>query len=570
MPHLPPYVVAKGAALIFKRRIPARLYSPETRHRICVALRTRCPREAGRRAAALNALMEAALTAGTPLDDARALLRMAVEKLDALPASMSPVARVRAESDIDAEIRRALAGLPHTLGDPVEVEPPTPAEEAYVAALAAGQSAPNTPAKAAPAPVRPAMPAPAGEPRQGRKTATHDASTSPPRPRPGATLRSGDPDGFLSWAGRYVDRRLAGYLCEEREETPDAAIGESFRGASLGNYQAAIRLWADALGNKRPRDYTPQDAREVMALLARVPSAHGKGRYVPVREAIRLADDQEKRAMVEIAASGASPGAVEVAQERARVPRLRTNTIKRYHSQLSQIFAGAIADGLRPENPMAGAGMSRKVKAIRRAGEGGPDRRAWTPAELRTLAAATPDDLALFWAPRIAVATGARMEVILALRGTDFRDDGAGGWLVAFAARGGGRNKTIRRDVPVASALVEGGLVALAQSVGPERLFPDVARDKTRGRLSGTFSKDFTAHRQSLGLNAAGLDFHGFRTTANSAMEASGATLTVRQAVVGWSSSELADSDYLRQGPAWAGRRAAVEAIPLRAWFGQE
>lgn len=541
MPRLPPYVAAKGATLVFRRRIPARLHRPETPLRLSVALRTRCPREAGRRAAWLNALVEVSMVAGSPLDDARALLRMAVEKLDALPAGMPPVERVRVESEVDALVRRALVGDAEALARlsaPVEVEPPTLGEVAWRAA------------------------APEQEPSP-RRNARQDAPREPRRPAARATLRPGDPEGWQAFAGRYLDRRRAGFLCETPEETADPAVGERFRGASLGNYTAAVRLWGDAMANRRVRDYTPQDARDFLALLARVPASHGKGKYVPVREAIRLADEQERRAMVEIAASGASPGAIEAAKERARVPRLKLATIDRYLGNLRQVFAWAVASGLRPENPFAGVGFTRKAKAAKRAAEPRAARRAWTPAELRTLFAATPADPALWWAPRIAAGMGLRMEEALALRGQDFRDDGDGGWLASI---GQAKTESGRRDVPVPATLVEIGLIALAEAAGAVRLFPDRGRDRARGRLSAGFTRDFCRHRRRLGLVVRGLDFHGLRATANAAMEAAGATLTVRQAILGHASEALADSAYLRAGPDWRGRRAAVEAIPLREW----
>lgn len=126
--------------------------------------------------------------------------------------------------------------------------------------------------------------------------------------------------------------------------------------------------------------------------------------------------------------------------------------------------------------------------------------------------------------------------------------------------------------MPVPFALVEVGLIALAEAAGPVRLFPDRERDRARGRLSAQFSKDFTRHRKRLGLVARGLDFHGLRATANAAMErrradgSEGATLTVRQAILGHASEALADTAYLRDGPDWAGRRLAIESIPLREW----
>ncbi len=601
MPRLPPYVAAKGAALVFRRRLPARVHRPETPLRLSVALRTRDPREAGWRAAWLNALAEAGWRMGGDLsrDDLAAILKLVARAGAALP-DLPPPARAEAEAAIDAEARRAIAGLPNRLGDPAfldafgwsetpgaaEVaeqlrfsigghldayddalrrgEPPVPAMEALRARLDA--PAPARSATPTPSPATPEPEIPAKTPRKPTKTARQEPPGEPKRPPARAALRPGNPDGWQEFAGRYLDRRRAGYLCETPDETADLAVGERFRGASLGNYQAAVRLWADTMGNRPVRDYAPQDAREFLALLARVPAGHGKGRPVPVREAIRLADEQERRAMVEIDASGASPGAIEVAKERARTPRLKLATLERYRGNLSQIFAWAVASGLRPENPFAGVAMSKRAKAARAAAEPGPARRAWTPAELRTLFAHPREHIAdpLWWAPRIAAGTGMRMEEVLSLRGRDFRDDGDGGWLVAV-----GQSKTLagRRDIPLASALAEVGLVALAVGCGDEFLFAELPRDRERGRLSAHYTKTFGRHRRRLGLTARGLDFHGLRGTPNAAMEAGGASLTVRQAILGHSSSALADSAYLRAGPDWRGRRAAVEAIPLWEWF---
>ena len=577
MPRLSPYVVAKGAALVFRRRIPAKINHTESPLRLTVALRTRDPREASRRAAMLNALAEVAWVMELPDDQVRDLLRVLVARVDALGPTMPPFARTEAERRIQEEVRRAFAGLPHLLDDPtflasLEVEPPTAAEEAYVAALERGEIpyGENEEPAATTFTLQPS-PKPAGQASDAPKRTSHSrrkpqGEHKPARSKP--ALRSGDPDGWLVFAGRYIDRQLAGFLCEEPDEIADPAVGKRFKGGSWGNYQSAMRMWADAVGNRSVRDYTPQDAREFHKLLAQAPASKGDRRK-PIREAIAEADAKERAAKVEIEASGASRGAKDIAKEKAHVPRLTTATIDRYVGNLRQVFAWAVVSGLLPENPFAGVGLSKRAKAAKKATEPGSARRAWTPSELRTLFAWRSDNPAepLFWAPRIGVATGSRMADILELRGSDFREDGEGGWLVAFAARGQGKNKQARRDVPLHSGLIEAGLLRLVEAADDGYLFPDLQRD-ARGRLSGPFSKIFGRHRKRLKLTARGLDFHGFRGTANAAMEAKGATLTVRQAVCGWKSDALADTDYLRDGPNWHGRREAVEHIPLREWFG--
>ena len=145
MPRLSPYVAAKGAALVFRRRIPARINRPESPLRLTVALRTRDPLEAGRRAATVNALAEVAWMMEIPDTLVCDLLRVLVAKVDALPPTMPSFARIESEHRIEAEVRRALSGLPHRLEDPaflasLEVEPPTATEEDYVAALLRGEA----------------------------------------------------------------------------------------------------------------------------------------------------------------------------------------------------------------------------------------------------------------------------------------------------------------------------------------------------------------------------------------------------------------------------------------------
>lgn len=98
----------------------------------------------------------------------------------------------------------------------------------------------------------------------------------------------------MVFAGRYLDRRIAGYLCEQPEEVASPAVGDRFRRASSGNYHAAIRLWADAMGIRRPREYTPHDAMAFLVLLGKVPTSFGKSsNRKPGREAIRETDEAE-------------------------------------------------------------------------------------------------------------------------------------------------------------------------------------------------------------------------------------------------------------------------------------
>ena len=357
---------------------------------------------------------------------------------------------------------------------------------------------------------------PASEPRPKRS-----ARASASGDRKSARLRSNDPDGWTIFAGRYLDRRLAGYLCEQPEEVASPAVGERFRRASSGNYQAAIRLWADAMGNRRPRDYTPQDAMAFLQLLGKVRASFGKSsNRKPVREAIRDADEAEAIAVAEVRSRlrNAPPGLREEEVERAHIPRLRTATIQRYQQNLGQIFDWAVASGAAVENPFARGRLSAKALAARRAAEADPEREPWgklLPALLgsriyreRLKDAGDP----LFWCPLLALLAGLREEEALQLRAENFMSEDGVAYLVVRQGVGQQvKSRQGRRRVPIHSELIRLGLLRFVATRGRGRLFRGVVRGKSRGTLSETFTKTFGTYLTREMIKAPGLDFHALR-----------------------------------------------------------
>ncbi len=207
--------------------------------------------------------------------------------------------------------------------------------------------------------------------------------------------------------------------------------------------------------------------------------------------------------------------------------------------------------GLRQDSPFVGVGMSKRAKTARRAAGPGPARRAWIPAQLRTLFAHPRDPrntAAPLWrVPRIAAGSEMRMGGgAVAARG-DFRGDGAGGWLVVVRH---GKTESARPDIPMHSALVEVGLVALALGCGGVPLFADLERDPARG----------TCRRASRGRfrgASSGWSRAGWTSTACAGGEhgAGGGGRAHHGAPVHprtRASAALADGAYLRAGPAWA------------------
>lgn len=555
------YLTRQGDSFAWRRRPPVnpsiiRQGLHTTRH-VVVGLRTRDPREAARRAARLNVLFEEGASLGLPVETLEEMLRLATREIVELRArtDMTPAQIVRAESQIEADIRAAMlgdAGAIARLAAPIE----RPASEAAEIAW------------------RSPGPPPAGPARPARRAANEQEIPSPVErpatPAPKRTTSKSDPAGFLSFSGRFLDRRRAGYLCEALDEAPVPDAGERFYRSSHDNYQGAIRAFADLVGNRPMRGYTRADARAFLADLTRVPAMRPRSDRTTLREAIEDADRRERAAVVEAKGSGASPGAIQGAIEAAKVDRLKLRTIDRMRGNLSQIFAWAVASGEMPENPFSGAGMSSKAKSAHRAGEKPIKRRPWTPAELRTLFSARPDDPAFFWAPRLSIGTGGgRLEEVLSRRGTDFRDAGDGGLLVRYPPK---TQLSVWREAPVHSALDE-ELRELIRRAGSGFLFDHMSVDR-KGRRAGAFSRDFGRYCDALDLGDPALDFQGLRGTANEVMAAvgpddsPGATLTVRQAILGHKSSALADTDYMRGGVDWRGRRMAVERIPLRELMG--
>lgn len=628
------YVRRRGDSFSFRRRPPVH---PSLAHRgnntrphLTVALWTRDPREAARRASRLNVIAEAGWAVGLSETDMLGLLKV-VAHLGAQLPDMPPARRVEAERRIDDEARKAIAGQPHRLDDPDFldafgwVEMPAAAQvaeqleasiaghiAAYDDALRRGE-APVAAMEALRARLAPGVPVqgsgaledndpPLGDPSLEKvgsevaaPTAGEAGDDSAPGPRPrrsgkasGATdrklakLRPNDPDGWTVFAHRYRDRRIAGYLCEQPEEVASPAVGDRFRRASSGNYQAAIRLWADAMGIRRPRDYTPQDAMAFLALLGKVPASYGKSsNRKPVREAIREADEAEAIAVAQVRSRlrNAPPGLREEEEERELIPRLRTATIQRYQQNLGQIFDWAVATGAAVENPFARGRLSAKALAARRAAEADPEREPWgnlLPALLGSRIYREPLKDAgdpLYWAPLLALLAGLREEEALQLRAENFlSEDGVAYLVVRQGAGQQVKSRPGRRRVPIHSELIRLGLLRLVAARGRGRLFPGVVRGKSRGTLSETFTKTFGAYLTREKIKAPGLDFHALRSDFNTQMANAAVPVPrgVRGFLCGWGEETLglADGTYLRGLRPLDRLRGAIEAIQIEAIAG--
>ena len=604
MPKLAPYVARKGGTFLFRRRPPVHSALAgrrlNTRRHVAVALHTRDPREAGRRAAMINTVAEAGWLMELPDDEVRDILRALTAKVAGLPDAMPPARRVEAERRLGDEAVRAFQGMPSRLEDPDLLEEfldefgwpemPSAAEvaeqfqyaiaghvDAYLAAIRRGEEpVPEMEALRAKLDGRnagkpDATPPPA--PKLPRKEAETKSVARKPGPDAQADLVPNDPNGFARWAGAYIDRRLAGHLCARLNEVAVESIGQKFRRSSLGNYQGCVRLWTDAMGNRPVKDYTPQDALAFLTLLERVPANHGKsGHRMPIRDAIAAADESEAIARAKTSAElrNAPPGIREDAEAACAIPRLRTATIQRHLSNLHTMFEWAVISGERPENPFARTRLNSVELAARRAAEADPERSPWGNALPDLLASRIfveplkdPGD-PLFWVPLLGLFAGLRMEEALQLKGSDFQtENGIHILLVRQGANQSVKSKAGRRSVPIHSALIELGLLRLAEDRKSGRLFPGVARSKQRGSLSETFTKSFGRYREREKLSEPGRDFHSLRSDFNKQMADAGEPKHIRARLIGHSGEAqgLTDGTYLRGEKPIERLKAAIETI---------
>jgi integrase len=153
---------------------------------------------------------------------------------------------------------------------------------------------------------------------------------------------------------------------------------------------------------------------------------------------------------------------------------------------------------------------------------------------------------AAFWAPLIALTTGARLDEILSLR-TDGLYQHEGVWVLHFRHRpdlgqrlkGKARNN---RRVPVHPELLRLGIVDYLRSVqepGPW-LFPAIDRSEKRRSHSSAWGAWFGRYLDRLGIKSDQLTFHSFRHTFKHFMRASGIPEDHHDAMTGHTTAEVA------------------------------
>ncbi len=238
--------------------------------------------------------------------------------------------------------------------------------------------------------------------------------------------------------------------------------------------------------------------------------------------------------------------------EKARSLKLQpiaAPTVKSYLQRWRKLFDLQVAAGHATSNPFE----DRKVEAVGRKAK--KQNRTFTNEELETLfssplfqgaasesRAYSPGSCLVadwrFWAPLIALLSGARVSEIAQLRPADVRlSDGH--WVFDINDDAGKRlkNSGTARQIPVHPRLVELGLLELAKrrlASGATTLLPD--QPKPVGGDAGKQASKWMSEKLLPRLNLKtreGLGFHGFRHTLKSMLRTAGAPDTVSNAICG-------------------------------------
>lgn len=383
------------------------------------------------------------------------------------------------------------------------------------------------------------------------------AYRQPPQDLPGA------PDG-LCLLDRHIEEFAAWKEAEKTGWLNNA-------GCRLSSMRAVIR---EAFGATTCGEATEEFWREFFDLYARLPKNHHKDGFTTF-ECITAADaarDQRSIEVEALRATDASRGDIDTALVEAATAdrRVSAATLYAYQQLAQQIMVFAVKKGRAPTNTMVDVIWKKKKLEDMQAAERDAPRLPWGD-KAQALFASTvfttrQDDPGepLFWLPLIAYFTGLRMEEVAQLKLVDFEKvEGAPIIRIQKGERQHLKNLSARRVIPLPDALIDLGLlqlVALRFAQDQQWLFPNLERSKDRDRLSGPFSKAFTAYRQENGLYEPQRDFHSLRADFNVGMKRADVILEVRKKLMGHRMDDVTEKHYDPEGSGIDRFLAAVNA----------
>ncbi|MEO0750959.1 MAG: site-specific integrase [Pseudomonadota bacterium] len=377
----------------------------------------------------------------------------------------------------------------------------------------------------------------------------------------------------------YIAARCEGYTKFRPHEQPDPATGTSWQKNSAQNVRSTLRLITAMLPVSHLTEVTDEMLAEAWKSVARLPNTFGrspKERRTPaeaIAEANMTERKQEALLRARLTAEGASPGKIEAAILASRVPRLRAATVYRHMQDFQRIVKYAVAQGYSQHNIMEHHIWTKAEYDRRELLQEDNKRNTWIghlDALFRTSIFQQPlEDFGdpMFWAPLISVHHGLRSEEILQLAVSDLQEiDGI--WCINLRQGAGQTLKSHagRRTIPVHRNLVDFGLIELVQRrkrEGEPRLFPWIERSATKKTFTETFSKAFTAYRQTHRIYDKGRDFHSFRTTVNHCLIETDCPDTQRRYIMGHVERDVGITNYNPDGFSKKMLQKRIDAIEI-------
>lgn len=301
-----------------------------------------------------------------------------------------------------------------------------------------------------------------------------------------------------------------------------------WRAKTLTEKQDALELLVEVVGNKPVASMTKADARDMKAVLQKLPKNRSKN---PATRDLSLADMLEA----------------------AGVERLSVRTMDAYISHCQTLMGWAEKQGYCTANVFDGFRFGKKANTTSK------DRKPFTAEQLQRMflhltenpaGAVRKDDHK--WPTLIGIFTGARLNEIAQLRVGDIVQD-SGVWCFDFNDEDGKalKNDASRRRTPVHDRLLELGLLDFVQArraEGSERLFPSFTYSKQNGygrNLGRWFNESFLP---AIGIDDAELTFHCLRHTMITRLRQADVALDIVKALVGHKQEGVTHEHYFKEG----------------------
>lgn len=306
--------------------------------------------------------------------------------------------------------------------------------------------------------------------------------------------------------------------------------GDLWVAKTVAEKREALALLAELLEGKSVQLINKTDARAIKEKMARLPKNRNKS---PRTKGLSL------DAMLGM----------------KDVPLAAVRTLNGYMSHFQSFFKWAMEQGYVEANIFEGL----RFKVNKRVAVARKD--AFSTEQLQTIykhLTDNPDGLVKKdshkWVSLIAMFTGARLNEVAQLGGTDLQlHDGV--WCLSFTTDGDDANKRLkneasRRLVPVHSVLLEQGLQDICEAAAKRhtRLFPDLSYEAQNGygRNVGRWMNESLLVK--LGMKIPTLTFHSLRHSFNTQLAQKDCPEHLQKAILGHSQSGMNYNTYFKEG----------------------